>query len=193
VAQTVTSGLHATLVEFERSVWPQQWNKLGLLYAPINDLSAGDLYFRTNDGALSVIRATDVPEGQAHISPNGAWMAWTQTEAGGSQIYIEAFPPNGGRRLRVEVANGGRPTWSADGAALYVTSHDRLLRVPLTENDGLTLGEPSFIRELGTPYKPGVDPYDVSSDESRIIYVHTTYPEPPVVVRISNWSELLLD
>ena len=57
----------------------------------------------------------------------------------------------------------------------------------------VTLGEPRLIYELGRPAGPAFDVYDVSADESRIVLMDVTYPEPPVQVLVTNWPELLLD
>lgn len=192
VAQSINTSDHpVVLTGYKGAVWPQQWNSDGILSSRINDITQGDLYFRTNNGDDSIIKAEEFPDAQGHISPDGAWLAWTQYSAGGSQTYVEAFPPDGGRRLRVEVANGSWPTWSANGTALYVASLNRLMRFPVTNNNGITLGEPTLIRELEMPSDIVFDFYDVSADESRIVLMDITYPEPSVVVLVTNWPEML--
>jgi len=161
---------------------------------PVNELTAGDLYYRLNNGEENVLIAGKKAEGMAHISPNGKWLAWVEMAAGGSQNYVEAFPPEGGQRLRLEVANGIWPKWSADGAALYFISYDRLMRQAVVEKNGISFaGEPRLILKLGSPPGLGSDLYDVATDESRVVYTDFTYLEPAVVVLIRNWPAFQRD
>jgi Tol biopolymer transport system component len=193
VAHSLDSrGPPMVLIEFEENGWLLQWNAEGILYMKINPNTQGDLYFRANNGDQRVIKEEDLAEVAAHISPDGAWLAWTQVEAGESQVWIEPFP-DGGSRLRVDVVHAEWPTWSADGRALYVTSFNRVIRVPVTLENGISLGEPDIIRELGSPPNIMFDIYDVSADESQIVLMDVTYPNPPVVVLDTNWPRLLLD
>jgi len=51
----------------------------------------------------------------------------------------------------------------------------------------------TLVRELGEISDPDIDLYDVSADEKKIILMDVSYLEPPVVVRATNWPELLRD
>ncbi len=188
-----TSESMSIKVEFEGSIWPSQWSDEGILSTQLNDLTAGDLHLVTENGHQQIILGSDHAEIGGKISPNGAWLAWNDRSGGDSYVYLGAYPPDGGRRHRVEVTNAAWPTWSADGSALYVTSLNRLMRVPVMEKNGITLGEPRLVYELGGPEGPNFDVYDVSPDESQIVMMNVTYPAPPVQVLVTDWRELLDD
>ncbi len=152
-----------------------------------------DLYFRANNGDQRVIQDDEAAVNSAHISPDGAWIAIARHEGGGSQVYVERFP-DGGSRYRIDVVNPDWPTWSADGEALYVTSYNRVIRVPVTESSNIIVfGEPTIIRELGSPSTVVFDTYDVSPDESRIVLMDAEFPNPPPQVLVTDWPKLLLD
>jgi serine/threonine-protein kinase len=51
------------------------------------------------------------------ISPDGRWLAYTSSDSGGSEVYVQPFPPNGNK---FQVTDGGRsPLWSPDGKQLF--------------------------------------------------------------------------
>ena len=60
-------------------------------------------------------------ERAAHFSPDGEWVAYTSTEAGGNSIYVARFPDASDRR-RVSDGQGSHPRWRSDGGELFYKS-----------------------------------------------------------------------
>ena len=52
---------------------------------------------------------------------DGRWIAYQSTEAGQTDVYVEAFP-GPGQKFRISTSGGGAPRWRADGRELlYMT------------------------------------------------------------------------
>jgi len=62
------------------------------------------------------------------FSPYGRWLAYLSTESGTSEIYVRAFPDQGGKW---QISNGGGayPMWSRDGRELFFEGLDNRLMV----------------------------------------------------------------
>jgi hypothetical protein len=94
--------------------------------------------------------ATPASEVAAAVSPDGHWIAYSSTDTGDPQVYVQRFPEGGGR-VAVSVRGGVLPHWSADGSALTYIRIDHaqrvaMARVPVTWPQG-SKGSPTF----GTP------------------------------------------
>jgi eukaryotic-like serine/threonine-protein kinase len=63
-------------------------------------------------------RATAHREGQARVSPDGRWIAYTSNESGTNEVFVEPFE-GGGRRWQISVSGGIEPAWSRDASRLF--------------------------------------------------------------------------
>ncbi|MGH9606330.1 MAG: protein kinase domain-containing protein [Terracidiphilus sp.] len=57
----------------------------------------------------------------AQFSPNGHYVAYTSTETGSQQVYVQTFPQHTGK-WQVSVSDGTQPAWSRDGKELFYLS-----------------------------------------------------------------------
>ena len=64
----------------------------------------------------------------ACLSPDGRFIAYTSDETGRAEVYIQTFPPSGGK-WQVSTAGGDQAQWRADGRELYFVGPDRRLMV----------------------------------------------------------------
>jgi serine/threonine-protein kinase len=62
------------------------------------------------------------------FSPDGRWLAYTDTESGSYEVYVRAFPDKGTRWL---ISNGGgmMPVWSKNGRELFYRTEDSRIMV----------------------------------------------------------------
>jgi serine/threonine-protein kinase len=74
------------------------------------------------------------------FSPNSRWVAYTLTNPGMNQVFIEPFPATGAKRFLVGV--GARPQWSPDGKELFFYNGDRTFVVTVTTDPGFATTEP---------------------------------------------------
>lgn len=83
---------------------------------------------------------------QATLSPNGRWLAYSSTESGRVEIYVEAY--GGGQGKWQVSANGGQaPHWDAGSKELYYFDlSQNLVSVPIKEaGSALQFGTPQTL------------------------------------------------
>ena len=132
----------------------------------------------TQDNALHV----------SSVSPDMRWVAYASNSAGRNEIYVQSFPPSGGK-WQVSTAGGDEPYWRHDGKELFYVEGKRLMAVDVAA-DG-----PRF--QVGTP-KPLFDVrlqtiglrsrYQVAANGQKFLVVvplEATYQ--PITV-VTNWT-----
>jgi Tol biopolymer transport system component len=78
------------------------------------------------DGKPYSLLQTPFGEYQAHFAPDGKWFAYTSNESGRSEVYVQSFPPSGGK-WQVSTGGGAQPHWRRDGKELFYIAPDRKL------------------------------------------------------------------
>jgi Tol biopolymer transport system component len=72
---------------------------------------------------------------EALLSPDGKWLAYDSNSSGSDEIYVRAFPDNGG--LWKISNNGGRnPIWSRNGRDLLYQAGDQMMAVSYSAKGG---------------------------------------------------------
>ena len=151
----------------------------------------------TDSGAKPAAFAdTLAVEKHSSFSPDGRWVAYMATTEGGSDIYIQPFPPTG---AKYQVSTGGRtPVWSPDGKQLFfhAIAPNRFAVVGIRADQGLTWGTP-----VPLPIDDAIHPltqrnYDVTPDGKQLLIVlpaqTTTGRRAPVQINVVlNWYEEL--
>jgi Tol biopolymer transport system component len=89
------------------------------------------------------LRSTEYRESEPQISPDGKWFAYSSTDTGHRQVYIENLA-SPGPRWQVSGRNGREPQWRADGRELYFHGHERQLEAASVD---LSVNPP----RIGTP------------------------------------------
>ena len=138
------------------------------------------------------------------FSPDGHWLAYTTTESGRFEVYVQPFPGPG---ARVQVSNGGatRAMWSPTGREIYYAAgigaaQTRMMVVPYSiagdtfiPEKARAWSETSF---SGAPplgfYGPG---YDVHPDGKRFVVAPAavdvaTRPQSQLVFIFNFFDEL---
>ena len=130
----------------------------------------------------------------ARFSRDGRFFAYTSAESGRLQLYVETFPPTGGR-WQVSAEGGFEPVWRDDGRELFLIGLDRrLMAVPvrLKESFEQTSPVPLFttrVPNVGNPFRTS---YDVTHDGQRfLIRTMIESAAPASITVMSNWPELL--
>jgi WD40-like Beta Propeller Repeat len=101
------------------------WSRDGkyILYESVGAQTRTDLWVLPTFGDKKPIPFLNTPfiERKGRFSPDGKWIAYTSNESGQDQIYLQPFPPNGGK-WQVSTSGGFEPRWRADGKELYYIS-----------------------------------------------------------------------
>jgi len=123
----------------------------------------------------------------ATLSPNGHWLAYSSTESGRVEIYVEGF--GGGQGKWQVSANGGQvPHWSTDGKELfYFDFNQSVVAVPVKETGGaLQFGVPQTLVSQWTILT--VPFYSVSPDGKRLLMESVSQQVNQPVTLITNFT-----
>jgi Tol biopolymer transport system component len=144
--------------------------------------------------ATPVLRS---PYGEYHpqFSPVGGWLAYTSTESGREDVYVQAFP-DAGRPQLVSIGGGSFPRWSRDGRTLFYRAADGRLvrrRIQLTNPslESLELSPPTVVTRLPDVPANLTYPYDVAAD-GRILALMLPGTTRGVAMNVlMNWQSAL--
>ena len=67
---------------------------------------------------------TESNESQGKFSPDGRFIAYRSNAPGIDEVYVQPFPIDSSRKLKVSTAGGMSPRWSGDGKELFYISPD---------------------------------------------------------------------
>ena len=125
----------------------------------------------------------------AAMSPNGRWIAYTSTESGVPELYLQGYP-NAGERRPVATGWGHTPRWSRGSGELFYLRGgppDAVMRVTVQpgRDGGVDIGTPEVFAAynffLGGP-RSGLRfgfGYDVTPDGSRVLVIARTIGVEP--------------
>jgi Tol biopolymer transport system component len=174
---------------------PRDWSKDGrfVLYTQDSPEMKEDLYAReVSDNATPVvIAATAAREFDGRFSWEGRWVSYVSNETGMNEIYVQPFPPTGGK-WQVSTGGGHSPRWRADGRELfYLTPRGEMRVVSVAEAPSFAAGPPHTLFRLDgfRPGGPGSTSYEVTRDGRRFL-VNLTKGTPPAssISVILNWA-----
>ena len=136
---------------------------------------------------------TPFTETNAVFAPDGRWLAYQSNETGLAQVYVQPFPPTGGKYL-VSRDGGRHPVWRRDGRELFFLSPDsRMMAAAIDTTRQFEAGIPQPLFgsastvTVSTFVGNGVQ-YAVSKDGKRFL-VNTVQQQPsttPLTV-VVNW------
>jgi Tol biopolymer transport system component len=185
-----TSNERALIPKPPSSTYAQSWSPDGqhILYR-----------VQSTDGGYDV-NALHLPSGktflciggsgdqsQAQFSPDGGWIAYTSTESGRLEVYVQPFPPTGAKWL-VSLGGGEQPRWRGDGRELFYLAPDRKLmsvRIPIPGAFDAEAPQPLF--ETWIPFGDinVSQVYDVSANGERFLIAAPDPLSPPSAITVA--------
>jgi eukaryotic-like serine/threonine-protein kinase len=190
--QKSTSGVGAEelLAQSEIDKALEDWTRDGQ-YLIFNQLMSGprrETWSMPLSGGrkLSMVLAGPSSVTEAQVSPDGHWIAYTSSESGAPEIYVQNFPPTGGK-WQISTAGGRQAAWRRDGKELFYLQGERLMSVDVrTVAIGFeaTVPKPLFDVSIATIFR---NVYVVAPDGQKFLFI--TRPERnllPIVV-VLNW------
>jgi Tol biopolymer transport system component len=123
-------GEEKLLLHSDEFKFASGWTRDGryIAYSTQNAKSLWDVWALPTFGDRKPIPVVVGPfvEIQPVFSPDGRLVAYSSTESGRAEIYVQTFPSVGGK-WQVSSAGGVDPSWRADGKELYYRSPDQKL------------------------------------------------------------------
>ena len=164
------------------------------LFASQGDKSGSDIWLlpMIGDAKPYALLQSDFNEGNGHFSPNGRFFAYSSSENGRLEVYIQSFPLGSGK-WQVSTGGGSQAQWRSDGKELYYVSIDtKLMAVPVKLDGSLEIGTATPLFQTGIDYYLPAHRYAVAADGQRFLInapVETKSDAPYVV--ILNWTSTL--
>jgi Tol biopolymer transport system component len=192
--ERLTTGRHA----------PSAWSPDGgrIVYADfganaVSPTAPSDLgvVTLTGDRRAETMLATPAREGNAHISPDGRWLAYESSETGEKAIFVRPFPDVSTARWRLSSAGGVNPAWARDGRALFYRTGQAILAVSVRGATPADWGAPEKLFEGPYFFIDGPETFDVAPDGRFLMLkmgggnAEPTTPDSLIVVQ--NWHEEL--
>ncbi|MGH9203283.1 MAG: TolB family protein, partial [Vicinamibacterales bacterium] len=153
-------------------------------------------------GEARPIARSKFGEGSAKFSPDGRWIAYSSTESGKPEIYVQPFPKLG-PKIQISNAGGTDPVWRRMGGELYYRQDDKMMMVSVeTSGPELRATAPKMLFE-GPYYEgtgascemggPAAANYDVTPDGQRFLMVrdNTGVVFATRAIVVLNWAEEL--
>lgn len=151
--------------------------------------------------------ATPGQEQGPAFSPDGRWLAYSSTESGRAEVYVQGYPK--GERFVVSVDGGANPVWRHDGRELYFAGRDGELAIMMAvaitpEGASLRLGKPEPLFNLnvagpsGEPEVYGVGNnsgvgYDVLPDGRFVMVKRPEQGTAREIVLVRHWADALTE
>ncbi len=164
-----------------------------LVFASYNPVTRVDLWLLPIDAPrmpVPLLRS-EASEEQAQISPDGRWFAYTSTESGRDEVYVQSFPKPAGK-WQVSNAGGGDPRWRKDGKEIFFIGDDRrLMAASVTAREGFSASVPVALFDTGMKplWGSARNLYDVSHDGQRFLFMTPVADDrlSPFTILL-NWS-----
>jgi hypothetical protein len=131
-------------------------------------------------------------EFHAHFSPDGRWFAYSSTESGKPEVYVQSFPPAGGK-WQVSTNGGAQPQWRRDGKELFYVAPDRkLMAVDVRLGSSFEMGTPVALFQTQVSGFTSPNRYAASADGQRFLINSTVQDASPTPITvILNWAATL--
>ena len=150
------TGTEEVLLKSELAKTPYDWSKDGryLLYQVTDPKTQSDLWVLPMQGdekAFPLLQ-TQFNERVGRFSRNGRWFAYTSDESGMWEVYVQTFPPSGGK-WQISTNGGYNPEWRGDGNELFYIAADKKMMAVEVKGEGATFqrGVPKALFDLRIP------------------------------------------
>jgi len=164
---------------------------------PFTDSTSSDLIVLDQDsaGAAHVVAGTAGLEWGGVFSPDGKWIAYSSSETGADEIYVQPWPLTG-RRWRISRAGGEEPLWTRGGRELVWRFGQEWWSASVRETaaGALDAAEPQLLAR-GDWINVGGYEYAAAADGERL-YLLAPMAGPAGTTRlavVTNWFSVLRD
>ena len=135
------------------------------------------------------------------FSPDGNWIAYSSTETGTFEVWVQPFPAGSGVKHRITQNGRAMPLWSADGGELFYRPSPpgaagfSLLSIEVTTEPRFAFTTERAVRAGNFVVEGGSRDYDITPDGQAFLVVVRANEDaaPPQVNVVLNWHQELLE
>lgn len=175
-----------------RPQFANDWARDGRIFYRVFDRKThDDIYTVVPGGTPQVWKRTPFGEREARVSPDGKWVAYNSSEAGGAQIYIASIDNPADRVQIASNENTKAACWRGDGKELYfIDGLQNMYAVPITTSPRLDAGKPQLL--FHDPSAFDWAGFDVTPDGQRFLVARVlSGPQTRPLNLVLNWQSLL--
>jgi dipeptidyl aminopeptidase/acylaminoacyl peptidase len=173
--------------------FPTDWSRDGqyILYTEASSLRKVWALPVKGDRKPIPVLNTSANENSARFSPDGHWVAYSSYETGGPRVYVQTFPPGGGKwQISVSGTNAYDPRWRGDGRQLFYVTPTGVWSVDVTTTTPTTFTT-AVPRKLFDTNTLAMNPlgtrYEVTADGQRLLLNAANSVQRPIRV-VLNWA-----
>ena len=192
-----SGGPDEMFLKTDRATFVDDWSRDGrfILYESLDPKTGYDLWAVPMPGPGVPFPYVVAPGRQrnARFSPDGRWVAYVSDETGRPEIYVQPFPPTGGKWL-VSTDGGDQPFWRDDGRELvYVSGKMEVTAAEVRIGETFEASSPHPLFPIRTPYVFGLAtfgaPLAMTSGGRRFLVnsLVEVGENPPILV-VANWT-----
>jgi serine/threonine-protein kinase len=171
----------------------ESWSPDGrvLAFVEANPKTQEDIWFLSaSDGEVRPFLTSRFQERHPAFSRDGRWLAYTSTESGREEVYLQAYGGNGGR-VQISSNGGTGPVWSRNGRELFYAEGSQMMVVDID-----LAGEPKVSRPRVLFQGPFVweraRNYDVTPDGRFVMVQRSSDSIQSATLRVLlNWQAKL--
>ncbi len=126
---------------------------------------------------------------EARVSRDGRWLAYSGTETGQWEVYVQPFM-RPGRRVRVSTNGGSQARWRGDGRELFYLALDGTM-MSVSTADPATPGVAQKLFQRRLAVNPVEDQYDVTADGQRFLVIDPEAQPTTRLTVLTNWPAAL--
>jgi serine/threonine protein kinase len=135
-----------------------------------------------------VVLQTEFNESHGRFSPDSRWLAYVSNESGRNEVYVQSFPPSGGK-WQVSTTGGSQPHWRSDGKELFYMTPDRkLMAVDVNPQQSFEVGAPKLLFQTTVARYEAPNRYAVSRDGQRFLINSAVEEVSHTMTVVLNWT-----
>jgi len=177
-------GKNEQLAEGAFDLRPTDWSQEMLLYTSTDPRTRLDVWALPLSGERKPMPIVQTPfnESDAHLSPDGRWIAYVSDESGRDDVFVRSFPAADAKWM-ISANGGTRPRWRADGRELFFVSRDGMMMAVSIE------GRPQIQLASARPlfHIQRASDYAVSPNGQFLVQVPHDTPDSRELHVVLNW------
>jgi dipeptidyl aminopeptidase/acylaminoacyl peptidase len=172
---------------FPSSFTPDGKTLLGECWGPESKADIGAVTLGVDEKPRPLLKSR-AWENDAHLSPDGRWLAYHSDESGTEQVYVQDYPA-GTSKWQISAGTGWNPRWRADGREILYVNSAGICSVEVAPGSQFAARTPKLLLRLRVKNYKNRYGYALTKDGSRFLV--NVDPPPPPLTLLLGWTGTL--